>query len=135
MNAVVALIQVSGVVILLIAAANIVAPGKLGYRENLARVSPIVRQVFMLHALYIVIIVLGFAGLCLFFAPELAGASSLGRAISGFLALFWLSRTALQVIYIDRETKRANPVENTAYTLATAALGVVFAVAAWGAGV
>ena len=132
MNTLVALIRVAGVVLLAMAAANIVAPGKLGYRENLALVAPIVRQVFVLHAVYILMVVLGIAGLCLFFAPELAGASLLGRAISGFLALFWISRTALQIVYIDREIKRANPLENAAYTFATAALGGVFALAAWG---
>lgn len=127
-------IRVAGIVLLLIAAANIAAPRKLGYRENLARVAPIVRQVFVLHSVYILTVVLGIAGLCLFFAPELAGASPLGRAISGFLALFWLSRTCFQVVYIDGEIKRANPLENAAYTLATAALGVVFALAAFRGG-
>ncbi len=134
MNPVVPLIQISGVVLILIAAANIAAPGKLGYRENLARVAPIVRQVFVLHSIYILMVVLGFAGLCLFFAPELARGSGLGRALSGFLAIFWLSRVAVQILYIDSEIKRANPLENAAYTLATAALGGVFALAAWGVG-
>jgi hypothetical protein len=134
MDALIPWIQLAGVVLVLIAAANIVVPRRLGYRENLARLSPIVRQVFVLHSIYMVMVVLGFAGLCLFFARELAGASSLGHALSWFLAVFWLSRVAMQVVFVDAETRRANPVGNAAYTLATAALGGVFAIAAIGGG-
>lgn len=132
MNPLVPLIWTAGVVHLLIASANFFVPGKLGYRENLARVSPIIRQVFVLHSIFIVMTVLGFAGLCLFFAPELAAASALGRALTGFMGAFWVIRLLLQVFYVDPEVKKANRAGDVAYTLAISCLGVVFVVAALG---
>jgi len=123
------LVQISGAVLVLIALANLIVPSKLRYRENLARLSPIVRQVFILHSVYMVLIVLGFAALCLEFPADLAGGSALGRGLSGFLAIFWISRAVVQWVYIDKATKASNPFGNVAYTTATAAIGCVFALA------
>jgi hypothetical protein len=61
----------------------------------LAGAPPIVRQVFHVHAAYIVLVLLGFAGLCFFHAPELAAGRGLGRFVSAFLAVFWLPRHRL----------------------------------------
>jgi len=49
----------AGAVQLVIIAANFVLPKKLRCRENLARVSPMIREVFIVHWVYIVL-VLGF---------------------------------------------------------------------------
>ena len=79
MNELIPWIKAAGVVQLVIAAANLVIPRKLAYAENLARVSPIVRQVFIVHAVYIVGLLVAFGGLCWSFAAELASGSGLGR--------------------------------------------------------
>lgn len=119
----------AGVGHLLIAVANFILPGMLRYRENLARVSPIIRQIFLVHAAYIVLVLVGFSGLCLFFADDLAGRSVLGRCLSGFMAVFWLSRVGLQMVYYDPVIKREHPWGNLVFTAAFLALGVVFAAA------
>ena len=119
----------AGVIHLLIAVANFFLPRMLRYRENLGRVTPIIRQIFLVHAAYIVLVLLGFSGLCLFFADDLAGRSLLGRCLSGFLAVFWLSRVGLQTVYYDRATKRDHPGGNLVFSTAFLYLGVVFAAA------
>lgn len=124
------LISFAGVVHLLIAAANFFLPAMLGYRENLALVSPIIRQIFIVHSIYIVLVLIGFSSLCFFFPGELAGESPLGRSISGFLALFWLLRIGIQASYYDRAVKRRNRSGNAIFLLAFLYLAGVFGFAA-----
>ena len=49
-------IQAAGTLQFVIAVANFFAPAKLQYRENLAQVSPIIRQIFTVHCIYIVLV-------------------------------------------------------------------------------
>lgn len=123
-------IWMAGGVHLIIAASNFVLPRKLKYRENLSRVSPIVRQIFVVHSIYILIVLLLFAALCLFFAPDLAGGSPLGRFLSGSMAAFWLLRIPLQLFFYDGELRRENRALDVAYTFAVTSLAIVFTVAA-----
>ena len=122
----------AGGVQLLMAAANAVLPGKLHYRENLAKVAPIIRQIFIVHSVYIVLVLVMFSGLCFLFAPELAGRAPLGRFLSGGMALFWLPRLFIQVFYYDDALKRQNRVAHLTFTLAVAALVVIFGLAVSG---
>jgi hypothetical protein len=102
------LIWGAGAVHVGIIAANLPLPGRLRVRERLAGVPKFVRQIFYVHWIYIVFVVGLFAALCFGFAPELAGASALGRFLSGFMAAFWLLRMLLQIFYYDREVRREN---------------------------
>jgi Na+/phosphate symporter len=123
-------IWVAGGLQLLVASANFFAPRKLNYRENLARLSPIVREIFLIQCLYIVLILVAFALLCFFFAEELAGASLLGRCLSGFLACFWGLRILMQLFHYNREIKREHPVFNAMFLAAFVALTIIFTLAA-----
>jgi hypothetical protein len=69
MNTMVPFLWLAGGVQLAIAIANLWVPRVLHYRENFAKLSPMVRQVFIVHSVYIVLMLLGFSALCLFFAP------------------------------------------------------------------
>ncbi len=113
-----------------IMAANIPLPRRLLVRERLAGVPRFVRQIFYVHWVYIVIVLGLFAGLCFGFAPELAGASGLGRFLSGFMAGFWLLRILLQVVYYDREVRRENRGLDVIYLGALVVLVVILGIAA-----
>jgi len=110
--------------------ANVPLPGRLRVRERLAGVPRFVRQIFYVHWVYIVIVLGLFAALCFGFAPELAGASGMGRFLSAFIAGFWLLRIVLQVFYYDREVRRENRGMDMLYLGSLAVMVVVFAVAA-----
>lgn len=110
--------------------ANIPLPGRLRVRERLAGVPRFVRQIFYVHWVYIVIVLGMFATLCFGFAPELAGASALGRFLSGFMAAFWLLRIVLQVLYYDKDIRRENRVLDSMYLAALVVLVGVFGMAA-----
>jgi hypothetical protein len=99
-------------------------------REQLAGVPRFLRQIVYVHWLYIVLVVGMFATLCFGFAGELAGASGLGRFLSGFIAGFWLLRIVLQVFYYDKELRRENRGLDTLYVGSLIGLVLVFGVAA-----
>jgi len=120
----------AGLVHVGIMAANVPLPGRLRVRERLAGVPRFVRQIFYVHWVYIVLVLGLFAALCFGFAPELAGASALGRFLSGFMAGFWLLRIVLQIFYYDREIRRENEVLDTLYVASLVVLVAIFGVAA-----
>lgn len=122
----------AGGVQLLVASANLFAPRKLHYRENLAKLAPIVRQIFVVLSCYITLVLVAFAGLCFGFAGDLAGQTVLGRYCSGFLALFWGLRVLVQLFFYDCETKRQHPAFNLLFLSAFVYLAGTFAVAALG---
>jgi hypothetical protein len=123
-------IWMAGVVHLGIIAANIPLPGRLRVREHLAGVPGFVRQIFYVHWIYIVIVLGLFAALCFGFARELAGASGMGRFLSGFMAGFWGLRIVLQLFFYDREIRRENRVLDGMYMVALSGLVLVFGMAA-----
>ena len=122
----------AGAVQLIIIAGNFVLPRKLRCRENLARVSPMIREVFIVHWAYIVLVLGIFASLSFWFAPELAGASRLGRFLSAVMAIFWLLRVPIQMFFYDPELRRQNRLGDVVFLAAFSYLGIVFAVAASG---
>jgi hypothetical protein len=123
-------IWIAGTVHLAVIGANIPLPGMLRVEERLAGVPRFVRQIFYVHWIYIVIVLAMFAGLCFGFAPELAGATAMGRFLSGFMCVFWLLRIALQMLYYDREIRREQRVLDFLYLAALLVLVLVFGIAA-----
>ena len=123
-------IQIAGAVQLAIGLANLPLSSRLQYRKNLAGASEIVRQVFYVHAAYIVLVVLGFAALSLLFPDELVSGRPLGRFLSTFLAVFWLLRVPIQLFYYPVEIRRQNRLADVIFTVAFAFLAVVFGLAA-----
>lgn len=122
----------AGAVQVLILLANIPLPKILRCRENLARVSPMIRAVFIVHWAYIALVLGIFAGLCFRFAPDLAGASGLGRFLAGCMAVFWLARVPVQIFFYDSETRRRNRFADVLFLGCFSYLGAVFAAAALG---
>jgi len=123
-------IQIAGAVQLAIGLANLPLATRLQYRKNLAGASEIVRQVFYVHAAYIVLVVLGFAALALLFPAELSSGRPIGRFLSAFLAIFWLLRVPIQLFYYPVEIRRQNRLADVSFTVAFAFLAVVFGLAA-----
>ncbi|MBY0528135.1 MAG: hypothetical protein K2R98_32360 [Gemmataceae bacterium] len=132
MHSLIPYLWAAGAVQLLIAAANFFAPRKLHYRENLAKVSPIVREIFIVQNVYIVFTLVAYAAMCFLFAGDLAGGSTLGRSFSGFLAIFWGGRLCIQICIYDADIKRKHPVFHVCFALAFLYLTGVFTLAVAG---
>jgi hypothetical protein len=115
--------------------ANIPLLGRLRVAERLGGVPRFLRQIVYVHWAYILIVVGLFAALCFGFAADPAGASGLGRFLSGFIAGFWLLRIVLQVFYYDKELRRENRGMDTLYVVSLIVLVGIFGMAAiWPAG-
>jgi hypothetical protein len=124
------LLWIAGLIQLAMVAANIYLPRKLKYRENLAEVTPMFRQIFIVHAAYIVGVVLLFAVLTLTFGAELASGRGLGRFLAVAMCAFWLCRVPLQLLYFDSALRRANRLGDTAMTAALVFLAATYGAAA-----
>ncbi len=125
-------IGIAGILMLLTASSNLFAARMLDYRGNLARVSPIVRDIFWVQNLFIEIVLVGFAFACFFFAADLAGQSSFGRFFSGFLALFWGLRLLIQLFFYDASMRRRHRGFDMIFLVAQTYLTAVFTAAALG---
>jgi hypothetical protein len=110
--------------------ANFYLPGKLKYRENLKLVAPIVRQVFISHAIYIIGVVLLFTLITFGFPGDLASGHGLGRFLAASMCIFWLCRIPLQMFFLDRELRRQNRLGDVAMLLGLAFLAATYGAAA-----
>jgi hypothetical protein len=117
---------VAGGLQLLIASSNFFAPRMLRYAENLARLDRTVRDVFVIQCIYIVLILVAFAGLCFGMADELARGTLLARSLTGFLAFFWGLRALMQLFHYNREIKRRHPVYNALFLTSFLVLTAIF---------
>src|SRR5437588_11861774 len=122
------LLWVAGLVQVAIASANLLLPAKLKYRENLSRVSPVIRQSFVVHSVYIVGVLLLFAAVTFGFPGELASGHGLGRFLAAAIALFWLVRGPVQLLYYAAELRRQHRWGDVAFTA-----GALFLAATYGA--
>jgi hypothetical protein len=122
------LLWIAGFVQVVIASANLFLPAKLNYRDNLSRVSPVIRQIFVVHSVYIVGVVLLFAAVTFGFAGDLASGRGLGRFLAAAIAVFWLIRAPVQLLYYDPALRRENRWADVAFTA-----GALFLAATYGA--
>jgi hypothetical protein len=122
-------LQTAGAMQLLVAAANFILPTILRYDENLAQVSRIIRQIFHVHALYIVLVLTGLGLACLFLPRELLGPGLLGKCLCAYLTFFWGLRTLIQCFYYDRETREDHPFGNIFFGFIFLTLTAIFAAA------
>jgi uncharacterized membrane-anchored protein len=130
MHVVPRLLWLAAAVQIVMAASNIFLPELLRYQENLSRVSPIIRQMFLTHVIYLVGIVLLFAAITAVFSSELASGRGLGRFLSAAIACFWLFRVPVQLFYYDANLRKTNRLGDFAYSAAAAFLSMAYGAAA-----
>ncbi len=127
-------IRAIGVAHLGIAAGNFLLPWLFDYRTHLPAMPLPIRQIYVAHSLFLIVVVAMIGVLCLAFPIDLAGASRLGRALSGGLALFWAARLLLQACWFERAMLRRLRWLSLPFTALIAAFAAVFAACAAGAG-
>ena len=118
-------VRVAGVLLLALALLNVFVPKRFGWKEELAKVSLLNRQIFQVHAFFIVLTLVMMGVLSLFFAPALLSPSPLSRLVLGGLALFWLVRLIIQWCVYDSSLWHRNPF-NTFMHFAFTLLWIIF---------
>ena len=81
---------------------SLAVPKILNWKTELAKVQPLIKQMFWTYAAYILLINLCFGLLSLFDFRELVNGSKLALLITGFIAVYWISRVLIQFFYFDR---------------------------------
>lgn len=98
------LIYIAGLAQIVLAAGSLAIPGILNWSMELKKVQTLIKQTFWTYAAYILVINLFFGFLSIFAANELSNGSVLARALSGFIAIYWISRLLIQFLYFDRKS-------------------------------
>jgi hypothetical protein len=125
-------IWLAGLLQLLMVAAGLIAIRKFDYRKELAKVSPLVREIFVVMYVYVVLFLAALAGACFWFPTELASGTGLGQYVCGLLAIFWWIRLAIQCFVFHPDLKRQNAVMNIVFLLTISYLTGVFTLATIG---
>ena len=81
---------------------SLAIPRILHWRDDVAQLQPLTRQVFWTYAAYILCINLSF-GLISTFAPRLlVDGSVLAGLLDAFICVYWMARVLIQFFYFDR---------------------------------
>jgi hypothetical protein len=96
------LVFLAGVGQLALIIASLAIPYVLGWREEMAKVKPLTRQIFWTYAGYIWATNLSF-GLISALAPSwLLDRSPLAGAVTGYMTAYWGARLMIQFLCLDR---------------------------------
>jgi hypothetical protein len=95
------LILIGGLLHFGILVASALVPQVLDWKTSLSRLDPLLRQLIWVHGAFIVLVIVGFGILSLLYPAELAAGTPLGRAVCGFVAVFWAARLGVQFFVFD----------------------------------
>lgn len=104
-DALIWLIRIAGLGHFAVVAASMGAPKVLRWRGELARLSPLNRQIFSTYAGYVLTINLLFGVLALAGPQLLIDRTPLAAIVCGFIFAYWAARLALQFVYYDGSQK------------------------------
>jgi hypothetical protein len=82
-------------------AAGLLMPGVVGLRQHISALPKFIRQLFWVYYTFIGLSLLSFGLGTFFLADQLAAGTPLGRAVCGFLALFWSVRFVAGTFVFD----------------------------------
>lgn len=102
-------LRFTGVLMAALAALNVFVPRRLGWRAELSRVSLVNRQIFEVHAIFLVLTLALMSALLLTSADALLEPTRLARAVLVGLTLFWGLRMLMQWFYYSPATWRGQP--------------------------
>ncbi|HUG54035.1 MAG TPA: hypothetical protein VMR21_10545 [Vicinamibacteria bacterium] len=95
-------VRLAGLGQLALALASLAIPRVLRWREETARLRPLVRQLFWIYSAYILGFHVAFGLLSALRPLWLLDGSGLAAAVCGFVAVYWGARLVLQFAYLDR---------------------------------
>lgn len=123
-------LRLTGAMLTGLVVANFVAARRWDYAGNLTGVAAIiVRQIFHVHCAYIIAIIGALAVLC-FGWPGLLLEDGMGRVLSAFFALFWLSRVVVQLTYYDKGMRRDDRAWDLFFLGVFLTIAIIFCLAA-----
>ena len=110
---------------------SLAIPKVLNWKGELKKVQTLIKQMFWIYAAYILVINLCFGLLSVFAFTELTDKSLLAKVITGFIAVYWISRVLIQFLYFDRESFPAGILNRIAEVMLVTLFVVLSAVYSW----
>ena len=95
-------IYIAGLAQLGLVIGSVAIPKILNWKIELQKVQPLIKQMFWTYAAYILVINLCFGLLSVFVVQDLTNGSRLAMILTGFIAVYWISRVWIQFFYFDR---------------------------------
>ena len=95
------LILVGGILHALTLIGSAQVPKEMDFKEELPKLSPLMRHWVMTGGGYIVLNIAAFALILIFFRHELASGTPLARAFCAYVAIFWGIRLVIQLFLFD----------------------------------
>jgi hypothetical protein len=101
-------LQTAGVLQILLAAAHLTFSKRFNWKEELARISLLNRQIFYVHTFFICLVLVLFGLLCVVCWEVLLGPVRLARAVVAGIGAFWFIRLIFQFFIYDSQLWRGN---------------------------
>jgi hypothetical protein len=114
--------------------ASFSTPRVLGWESELKKVSPLTRQLVLVHGAFIVLTIVSFGATTLVAGRELLCGSVLALAVTTFIGVFWSCRLLIQLFYFDASPWLTTPFRKMGYRalyLVFAFFTLVYLSAAW----
>lgn len=127
-------LRTAGLLLLLLSVLHVAFPKRFHWNEELARLSPLNRQMFLVHCLFIVLQLVFMGLLSLVFTRTLLERTALARVILAGLSLFWAARLFVQWFVYDRRLwwgYRFNTIIHFVFTALWIFLTMVYGWAFW----
>ena len=110
-------LRLAGVLLAGLAVLNVFVPSRFRWREELARVSLLNREIFQVHTIFLIVTLTLFSALLLTSADALVEPARLPRAILAGLTLFWGLRMLMQWFYYSPAIWRGHPFNTLMHVL------------------
>jgi hypothetical protein len=127
-------LRICGVLLAVLVVVNLFVPGRLRWREEMADLSLVNRQIFQVHHMFIVLIVALCSALLLTTGDALLEPTRLSRAVLAGLMVFWGLRMLAQWFYYSAAVWRGSRINTTmhyAFSAVWVYLTATFAAALW----
>ena len=127
-------LRLAGALHLVLAALHVVFPKRFHWKEELARLSLLNRQMFLVHTGFICLVLVMLGSLSLFAPHALLEPTPLSRLVLGGIATFWGLRLLVQWFVYDARLWRGdrfNTAVHVAFSVLWAYFAAVYAGALW----
>lgn len=103
-------LKIIGIALMVLALVHFLFPKYFNWKEELASLSIINRQLMYVHAFFIAFVIFLMGLLCFTSAEELVN-TAFGKKIAGALAIFWIARLLVQFFGYSSKTCRGKSFE------------------------
>lgn len=124
-------LRIAGALQIILALLHLAFPKRFNWKEELARLSPLNRQIFHVHTFFICVVLVMFGALSLFAPAALLEPTALSRLVLVGIAGFWALRLYCQWFVYDRRLWRGHAINTAMHALCTLLWLYLTAAYAW----